>query len=490
MNSKQLTNIGLLVLFFLTFSCQKKVSEIAELPNIILIVADDLGYGDISVAKLADDVNTPNIDRIANEGIRFTQAYDNSPICNQSRTGIITGSYPQRLGSYWYSSEGLHDEKFRTIPELLKQKNYNTGYVGKIHYGKHDSDTLHRSFPLNHGFDYFFGHTSARKHYLNHKKEIENSFQEVKQKFKRKGQSLQQGSLWENKNKIDTLGFLTEIIGEKSRQFIKDSKEKPFFLQIAFNATHNFTHQLPEDYLKEQGLTEFLDWNPAKEEYYEWYKKGRYPNNKDGRAHYLGQVHFMDKEIGKILKELDHLNLNENTLIFFISDNGGSTPIYANNTPLKGSKYLLYEGGIRVQLLVSYPQKYTSGKVNNTMISAMDILPTICEEIGIEIPEYIDGKSLRSLINDDINKVHHQTLFWDTGHEIAVRKGDWKLRKAFTNQHAKDEMVNLETGEFLYNLKADVSEKNNLNKSNSKLQNDLENEYLIWKSYISNIKNN
>ena len=462
----------------------KDVPQDGNAPNIILIVADDLGYADIGVAKLANDIVTPNIDRLAESGIRFTQAYDTSPICNQSRIGIITGSYPQRLGSYWYNAEGLHDPLFRTIPELLKQQEYHSGYVGKTHYGKYDSDTTHRSFPLNHGFDYYFGHTSARKHYMNHKQEIEAAFLKSKKENNRIGQTLRQGPLWENKEKVDTIAYFTELVGDKSRQFIQNNKGKKFFLQIAFNAAHNFTHQLPQEYLDKFNLKGYHDWDPSKEEYYDWYAKGRYPNNEEGRAHYLGQVHYMDKEIGKLLDLLEDQNLRENTLIYFISDNGGSTPIYANNTPLRGSKYLLYEGGIRVQMLVSYPKKYAEGKVYQNMVSAMDILPSICREANAEIPGYIDGIDLTPLLQGKNDSIQHDILFWDTGHELAVRKGQWKLRKSFNDEEAKYEMVELELGEFLHDLNKDVGERTNVIKEESMILNDLEKEYSTWKSKI------
>jgi len=477
-----------LILAITVISCNKKKSEefveTTSEPNIILIIADDLGYADISVANLATDVHTPNIDRIANSGVRFTEAYDNSPICNQSRIGIITGVYPQRFGSYWYSAEGLHDPKFKTIPELLSQKDYKSGYVGKVHYGDFDSVPTNRSFPINHGFDYYYGHTSARKHYMNHKKEIEDAFLETKKKYNRKGQSLRQGSLWENKEPVDTIAYFTELVGHKSRQFIKKNKDNKFFLQIAFNAAHNFTHQLPKDYLEKYNLKGYHDWNPEVEEYYDWYAKGRYPNNTEGRAHYLGQVYYMDQEIGKLLDMLEEQGLRENTLIFFISDNGGSTPIYANNTPLRGSKYLLYEGGIRTQMLVSYPKKYEQGKVYNNMVSAMDILPSICEEVNVEIPNYVDGISLSLLMKGKDKTIEHDVLFWDTGHEIAVRKGDWKLRKSFNDDEAKYEMVELELGEFLNNLENDVEERVNLISKEKKVEQELNELYNKWKTDI------
>ncbi|MCK5134737.1 MAG: sulfatase-like hydrolase/transferase [Bacteroidales bacterium] len=480
---------SIVILSLLILSCssmrdKKNEHSNNRAPNIILIVADDLGYADISAAKLTDDVNTPNIDRIAERGVRFTQAYDNSPICNQSRIGIITGSYPQRLGSYWYRAQGLHDPEFETIPELLKNKGFHSGYIGKVHYGQNDADTSHRSFPLNHGFDYYFGHTSARKHYLNHKKEIEDAFLQVKKQHNRTGQSLVQGSLWENKKAVDTIAFFTELVGEKSRQFIEKNKNSKFFLQIAFNTAHNFTHQLPQEYLEKHNLEGYHDWNPAIEEYYEWYTKGRYPNNDEGRAHYLGQLYYMDKEIGKLLDMLDDQNLRENTLIFFISDNGGSTPIYANNTPLRGSKYLLYEGGIRVQMLVSYPGTFGENKVYQNMVSAMDILPTICKQANVVIPKYIDGIDLTPILKGKNSNLQHDVLFWDTGHEIAIRKKQWKLRKSYNDENAKYEMVELELGEFLHDLNNDVGEKLNLIEEKPDILNDLEKEYSIWKSQL------
>ena len=494
MAKKNENPFSIIALVLLFLSCSDNLNEnnqsSKDAPNVIVIIADDLGYADISVADIADDVHTPNIDRIAEEGIRFAQAYDNSPICNQSRIGIITGSYPQRLGSYWYSAEGLHHPKFVTIPELLKKKDYQTGYIGKVHYGKHDADTTHRSFPLNHGFDYYFGHTSARKHYFNHKKEIENTFLKTKEKYNKKGQTLRQGSLWENKEPVDTIAFFTELVGEKSRNFIKNNKDNKFFLQIAFNAAHNFTHQLPQEYLDKYNLKGYHDWNPAVEEYYDWYAKGRYPNNEEGRAHYLGQLFYMDMEIGKLLDLLEEQNLRENTIIFFISDNGGSTPIYANNTPLRGSKYLLYEGGIRVQLLVSYPKKYQKGKVYQNMVSAMDILPSICREVGVKVPNHIDGIDISPLLRGENDSLKHEVLFWDTGHELAVRKASWKLRKSFNDEEAKYEMVALELGEFLHNLNSDIGEKINLIKEEPVILNKLEKEYSIWKASLNNENNN
>jgi arylsulfatase A-like enzyme len=431
-------------------------------PNIILIISDDQGYADLSCAGLAKDVSTPNLDRLADRGVRFTQAYATSPICSPSRAGIETGCYQQRWGTFWYGGKGIHNSEYKTIAELLKKNDYATGYIGKVHYGSHDADTANRSFPLNHGFDYFLGHTSARKHYLHHEQKLEDDFQAVKKEHNKWGQSLRQQALWDNFDKLDTMAFTTELFGVKACEFIDKHKEDKFFLQLSFNAVHNFTHQLPPEYLKEKELKGYHDWDPASEDYYDWYKAGRYPNNPEGRAQYLWQLYFLDMEIGRVLDHLKELGLDENTIVFYISDNGGSTPIYANNYPLRGSKYLLYEGGIRVPMIVSWPYKYSEGTTLSNVVCGMDIFPTICAAVGIEIPANIDGIDLNPLLSGNDKDLQHDTLFWDTGHETAVRVGKWKYRMANDDSNAKYEMVEIELGEFLYDLEKDPGEITNL----------------------------
>ena len=454
-------------------------------PNILLIVVDDQGYADLSCSGLANDVRTPNIDRLAESGVRFTQTYASSPICSPSRGGIITGCYQQRWGTYWYGGPGIHDPFFKTIPELLKQKGYTTGYIGKVHYGSHDSDTKSRSFPLNHGFDYYFGHTSARKHYLIHEDRKEEEFQRIKKEHNKRGQSLRQQALWENFEKVNISAFSTELFGKKACEFIKKYKNERFFLQLSFNAVHNFTHQLPEQYLKRMGLKGYHDWDPAAEEYYEWYKIRRKPNNPEGRAHYLGQLYFLDKEIGRVLNSLPEYGIDKNTLIVYIGDNGGSTPIYANNSPLRGSKYLLYEGGIRVPMIISYPKMFLSGEVYDNVISGMDILPTICSAAGIDIPEYVDGLNLIPLLKGENKKIQHETLIWDTGHETAVRHKNWKVRTASSDNHAKYEMVDLELGEFLYDLEQDPGETINMAEDFPDIFKKLKSIHQEWKNSLN-----
>jgi len=443
---------------------EKKLSTPKKTPNVVLIVVDDLGYADVSITGIAKDVHTPSMDALAKSGTRFTNAYATASICNPSRAGLITGNYQHRWGTFWYGGKGMHNPAYKTIAELLKAADYTTGYVGKVHYGNNDHDVTNRSFPLNHGFDYFYGHTSPRKHYLNHTAQIETEFLASKKEHKRKGQSLRQGPLWENKKHVDTLAFATELFGAKGREFISKNKDNKFFLQLSFNAVHNFTHQLPQEYLDKNGLKGYRDWDPAKEEYYDWYKEGRKPNNPEGRAQYLGQLHFLDREIGKVTATLKALDLLENTIVVLVSDNGGSTPIYANNAPLRGSKYTLYEGGIRVPLMISYPRAFKAGLTSDNLISSMDILPTICNAVGIEAPSKLDGKDVSELLKGNDNNVEHDFLVWDNGAQTAVRQGKWKLRTASLGAKGNSdyEMVEMQYGDYLYDLDTDIGEQVNL----------------------------
>ena len=445
-----------------TYNESENTQNTITKPNILLIVSDDQGYADHG--NTLPDVNTPNIDKLAQQGVLFTQAYATSPICNASRMGLITGQYQQKQGTYWYGGKGLNIDSIPTMAEIFKPHGYVNGYVGKFHYGKTKlKDSSGRSFPLNHGFDYFYGFEGGRKHYLNHKDSIEQAFLAAKKKHKQAGQSLAQGPMWLNKELVDQEGFSTELFGQQAISFIERNKQQPFFLQLAFNAVHNFTHQIPQAELKRRGLKGYRDWDPAKEDYRSWYEGSRYPNNQEGREQYLAQLEYLDSEIGKVINYLDKSDLRENTIVIYISDNGGSTPIYANNGNLRGSKYTLYEGGIRIPMIISWPETIEQNKTREDIVSTLDILPTLCS--------YIEGCTLNTADGININNaltgkktIKRNYLVWDTGHEIAVRQGDWKLKiaKPSSQTHAKYEMVNIELGTFLYNLKSDPSESNDV----------------------------
>jgi arylsulfatase A-like enzyme len=441
-------------------SSTSSIVSTSSKPNIILIVSDDQGYADLSVAGILDDVSTPNIDRLASQGTRFTQAYASSPICNTSRCGIITGVYQQRFGMQWYGGPGISNWDQPTVAELLKEAGYKNGYVGKVHYGSPNGPGA-RNFPLEHGFDEFFGSENARIHYMVHNQDAIDAFDSARAKNPEPSNSWGMGPFREGLEEVDMEGMSTEIFGSKARDFISREKDNPFFLYLSFNAVHNFTHQLPKDYLDEHDLEDYGDWDPSKEPYLDWYYRSRRPNNPEGRSHYLGQLHYLDQEVGQLIDHVDELGIRENTLIIYIGDNGGSKPIYAENTPLRGSKFTLYEGGTRVPLIVSQPGTLPENQVLENIVSALDLLPTMLSVVGRNIPDFADGIDLMPIVRGDNPNLEHDLLHWKTTDEWSIRQGDWKLHTVHGPGASPTEKVELEQGIFLRNLRADPSESQN-----------------------------
>ena len=417
----------------------------AEAPNIVLIVVDDLGYADMSCTGTTEDAQTPNIDKLAERGVRFTGAYATAPICNASRIALMTGRYQQRQGVLWYGGKGLHRPDFGTIAESLKQAGYATGFVGKFHHGSTDK-VNGRGFPLNHGFDEFYGFSGGTKHYLHHAR-----------KYQVGHPLLNPGPMWDQRKRRDVEGLSTELFGERARKFMRAHRDEPFYLHVSFNAVHNFTHQLPETYLKEKGLVGFRDPRPN-ESLAQWRSKINYPAHPEGRDYYLGQLHLLDREIGRVVDELNELGLRENTAVFLISDNGGSLVTYAKNKPLRGGKYTLLEGGIRVPMIVRVPGATRPGTVTDQVASAMDLYPTICEIANVPIPDDLDGVSLlQSLSRPDAN-LATRSLYWDTGYEHAIRRGRWKLLTTRKSPNPALQIVKTPKGTFLYDIENDPSE--------------------------------
>lgn len=459
------TSIGVLkYILAITFALLPICSR-GDTPNIVMIVVDDLGYADLSCTGMAKDVQTLNIDKLAERGVRFTNAYATAPICNASRVSLITGCYQQRQGQYWYSGPGLHDPEFTTIAEALKQQGYATGYVGKFHHGSSDNSDQ-RGFPLNHGFDFFYGFSGGTKHYLHHNKKYGTTM-------------LHEGPMWVGREQKDIEGFTTELFGTQAREFIQKNKTNKFYLHLSFNAVHNFTHQLPAEYLKEQGLDGMADMK-SDEDYWDWRKKISYPAHPEGRAYYRGQLHFLDLEIGQLMEELEEQGLTENTAVIFVSDNGGSLVTYANNGPLKGGKYTLFEGGTRVPMIVTYPHQFKTGEVSEALASTMDLFPTVCALTGASTPENLDGKDLSSLLSGTSSSLNRNYLFWDTKAERAVRKGKWKLLITNNAPNSNLQITPTPEGEFLFNLEADPGETQNRLQQYPEIANELKKAYQEW----------
>jgi arylsulfatase A-like enzyme len=440
-------------------------------PNVVLIVVDDLGYADMSCTGLASDVATPHMDMLAEQGVRFTSAYASAPICNASRIGIMTGRYQQRQGVRWYSGKGLHRSDYPTLAETLQKEGYATGYIGKFHHGAKDSPA-DRGFPLNHGFETFFGFSGGTKHYLHHAKDFQGA-----------NDKLHQGPMWEQGERKDVEGFTTELFGERARQFIQGHEKEPFYLHLSFNAVHNFTHQLPVDYLEEHGLEKFPDQAEG-EDYWEWRKKIGYPAHPNGRDYYLGQLNFLDLEVGRVIEQLEQLGLRDHTLVILVSDNGGSLVTYANNAPLKGGKYTLFEGGIRVPMIISFPERLEPGMVTDYPASLLDLFPTICELTDSDVPEGLDGASLVSVLSDSNIAHKRKDLFWDTGMESAIRLGKWKLLQTMKSPNPQLQIEPTPVGTFLFDLKADSGEAKDLAATHPDLVEELSAKLEIWKSTI------
>ncbi len=219
---------------------------------------------------------------------------------------------------------------------------------------------------------------------------------------------------------------------------------------------------------------------PSKEPYLDWYYRSRRPNNPDGRAHYLGQLHYMDEEIGRLVDHVDELGIRENTMIIYMGDNGGSRPIYAENTPLRGSKFTLYEGGTRVPMIVSQPGTLLENEILDNVVSAFDLLPTMLSAAGEAVPEFTDGIDLLPLLNGSEPNRQHEILYWKTADEWSIRKGPWKSHTVHGPGAAPVEKVELEQGVFLRNLITDPSESINFASQSPEILAELDQLHKSW----------
>ncbi|GGZ92046.1 sulfatase family protein [Algibacter mikhailovii] len=449
-----------------------------EKPNVILIVSDDHGYADFSYKKNFDYIKTPNLDQMKLEGANFTNAYVTAPICSPSRCGIITGQYQERSGNYFYGGPGL-DENTPTMAQGFKSAGYSTAYFGKLHYGKNDSPEGF-AHPINHGFDESItAGKGGRVHYLYHNKEaIEKHSATAAPWFK-------------NGKEFEKDGFTTEIISAWAQDYIDAHKNKPFFLQVSFNAVHNFNHQLPEKYLKEWNLPYYPDYEELQTDknYNQWYNRSILPNMPNGRMYYAAQLYYLDREIGNIRSKLKELGMNDNTIVIYISDNGGSNCNGGENKPLRSTKYSLYEGGIRVPMMISWGNKYENIE-NNMTVSAMDLMPTLLTAAHAPKNSYdqCDGINILPHITN-ASKVQREPIVWDVDFAWAVRNGDWKLKvvtdKDRADKIAKKQHTDLGNGVELYNLKEDIGESHNLAKQYPEIVEELTIIHNEWKQDVS-----
>lgn len=401
-------------------------------PNIVFILSDDHGYGDLSFYQQDPAVQTPNLDRIRQQGMLFEQGFVSAPICSPSRASLMVGSYPQRWGGKWFDTSSFAPDTYQSIPEILKKAGYRSGYFGKVHYGPDTPGS--RSCPENHGFDESFYGLAAqgmgRLHYLIHEKEAEKTYGDA-------ANILGMHAMYENGQATECNQHLTLEFGKRAKEFIEKeiAGENPYFCMLAFNAVHNFAWQLPEEELRKRNLPGYKDFSSTTSEYLDWYDGAISPNLPNGRAYYLAQLELMDQAIGRILDTLEQTGTAQNTLIVYLTDNGGSACNYGNNSPLTGSKYSLFEGGIRVPYLASWPGVISEGSLTKNLVSSMDLLPTFAYLAGIELSDEasIDGLNLVPSFLDE-GKEGHQALYFDTGFQWSVRTDNWKLHEVHEDE--------------------------------------------------------
>lgn len=399
-------------------------------PNIVLIVSDDQGYGDSSCYEHPKEVATPNIDRLASEGVRLTNGYASAYVCAPTRAGLLTGRYQQRFGFYsgGDSRVGLPLSEV-TLADMLRKQGYATAVMGKWHVGIEPE-----YHPLRRGFDEFYGFLGHGAHdYFNLK--ITNEY----------------NSIYRNDKPINDTGYLTDNLARESVSFIERHRNRPFFLYLPFNAVH-WPLQALEKYIK------------------------RFNTGDKNRDIYLAMLTSMDEAIGKVLDALKRTGADENTLTIFFSDNGGARKNFANNGALRDFKHSVYEGGIHVPFIVSWPGRLPKGTVCDEPVISLDVLPTICAAAGASLPDdrVYDGKNMLVALQGKLEGPLHKNLFWYDGEkQWAVREGKWKL--LFNRQGSLE----------LYDLEADISEKINLVKEKPEIVQHLQQTYTNWKNQMA-----
>jgi arylsulfatase A-like enzyme len=398
-------------------------------PNIIVILADDMGYADAGFNG-CKDIPTPHLDSIAKNGIRFSAGYVTAPQCAPSRAGLLMGVDQNRIGCENNNvtdiaglSEGI------TFADHMRAAGYRTGMVGKWHLG-----TKPGQQPLDRGFDEYFGFLRGSSWYL----------PQAGQK------SIAQ--IIEGRKAVPVGGYLTDAFGEQAVRFITENQAKPFFLYLAFNAPHS-PYEAPADEIAK--FTHIKD---------------------DKRRTYAAMVSIMDRNIGRVLAALKTADLEQNTLVVFLSDNGGPGDGYANNTPLHGWKGDTFEGGIRVPFVMQWPVTIKPSQTVDTPVSSLDLLPTALAAAGQPIPAPLEGQSLLPALLG-AESFPARTLAWRFVFGPAVAKSPWAMRdgnwKLVQGSAASSEVQ-------LFDLSQDASEANDLSTARTDIRERLQKAHDTW----------
>jgi len=406
---------------------------VSRRPNIVFIMADDLGYADVSCYG-RPDFSTPNIDRLAARGVRFLQAYANSAVCSATRTALITGRYQYRLPlgleePLTGRDVGLPPEH-PTLPSLLKQAGYRTTLVGKWHLGP-----LPRFGPLKSGYDHFYGFRGGSLDYYRH------------------AGADDRDDLWDDDVPIHQMGYLTDLLGSRAIDVIDGyaKSSDPFFVSLHFNAPH-WPWEAPGDEAESRRLV----------------GKSLFDYDGGTQKTYQRMVQHMDLQIGRVLQELDANGLTENTIVIFTSDNGGER--FADTWPFTGRKTELLEGGLRIPAVISWPARVPQGRTTDQVAISMDWLPTLLAAGGLAPDREFapDGISLLPVLTQNAPPVP-RTLFWryKANAQRAARDGDYKYLKILDNT-------------FLFNVADDPMERANLKERQKDIYDRIVAEWHEW----------
>ncbi|MGI9244274.1 MAG: sulfatase-like hydrolase/transferase [Verrucomicrobiales bacterium] len=412
-------------------------------PNIVVILTDDQGYADISFTPdHPREVSTPNMDALAAEGVFFSQAYTSGSVCSPTRAGLMLGQYQQRVGVYTAGDGGRgFDPTIPIFPAFLPDE-YSSSAIGKWHLGLDDDFPALKWHAMNRGFTECYKFMGRGGHdYFELKGVKGDDYEPIYRNRDRLG-------------KEEYEGYLTTRLTEEAVDFIGREKDTPFFLYLAYNAVHAPAQAPKEDI--------------------ERYRK-QFPEISEKRAILMAMLEHLDRGVGAVVKKLKDEGEWDNTLLFFLTDNGGAKGMEADNGRLKGYKHSLSEGGIRTPWIVSWPNRFKGGRVLDTPVISIDILPTVMHAIGTPRPEgrRFDGRSLLPILTGN-SKKHHDTLFWDDGPD-----GEWAVRHGAMKVHSTKK------GVALYDLSEDPSETTDLSKEKPEAAAELIARHGRWRNHVS-----
>lgn len=443
-------------------------------PNVVILLADDLGYADLGFQG-GKQIPTPNLDALAAGGVRCTSGYVSCPYCSPTRAGLLTGRYQQRFGHEFNpgprgepggelaESIGLPTSE-TTFADRMRAAGYATGMFGKWHLG-----AVPKFYPQSRGFQEFFGFLGGAHVYRPDMPNVvfpgiqdaPNAPDAIRQAMRRIA------PIYRGDKPVEEKEYLTDAFAREAVAFIDKHQGEPFFLYVPFNAVHTPNNATDDRLEKFASVSDPL------------------------RKSYCAMLLAMDEAIGKILNKLRDAKLEENTLVFFCSDNGGPTALRSArngsiNTPLRGSKVCTLEGGIRVPFVVSWKGKLPAGKVYDQPVIQLDFLPTALAAAGVEVKKdwNLDGVDLLPYLKGENAAAPHDNLYWRLGQQWAIRQGDWKLVR-YSYEFALEDSDELLSPARLYNLRDDIGENNDLASAEPAKAKELEAAWQAWNKTLA-----